>query len=103
MCQLNVALLPGFDGKVLRVRHIVHSPKYDFDDTVGVDDYASFLVDIFLGVFSISYTEMPAPYIKFHFRSPAERSFFSEFKKALEVKDHFKAIEMRGSWLYIKK
>lgn len=103
MCQLNVALLPGFDGQVLRVRHVIHSPRFDLDDNVTVDDYAAFLAHLFSGVLRVSMDQMVAKHIKFHFRSPAERSFFSHFQEAIKEFDAFSSVEMRGSWLYISK
>ena len=103
VCQLNVTHLPGFNGRVLRVRHIIHSPKFDYDDNVSVKEYESFLISVFLGVFELSYQEMEAPHIKFHFRSPAERGFFKSFESALSKSEHFQKVAMRGSWLYISK
>lgn len=103
LCQLNAAFLPGYDGKVLRVRHIVHSPRFDYDADLTIDDYATVLADLFIGVFDASGAEMPAPYVKFHFRSPAERSFFDNLKDLLGRHDAFASVEMRGSWLYIGK
>ena len=103
MCQLNATWLPGYDGRVLRVRHIIHSPKFDYDDKITVNEYTEFLVSLFLGVFNISLSELDAPHIKFHFRSPAERNFFNHFKDALTHNKQFREVEMRGSWLYISK
>lgn len=103
ICQLNCAHLPGYDNKVLRVRHIVHSPRFDYADDVGEDEYATFLSDIFIGAYNASISEMPAPYIKFHFRSPAERRFFSVLKRNLSKVSQFKEIEMRGAWLYVSR
>jgi len=103
MCQLNVAFLPGYTGKVLRVRHIIHSPMFDFDEGKTVDDYVNVLADIFSGVLSASEGEMLAPHVKFHFRSPAERSFFNTLQDILSKRPIFAGVEMRGAWLYISK
>jgi hypothetical protein len=103
LCQLNVAFLPGYDGKVLRVRHIVHSPRYDFDNDVAIEQYGDLLSRLFVGVFDASDGEMAAPYVKFHFKSPAERAFFAALQTALHGHSAFASVEMRGSWLYIKK
>lgn len=102
-CQLNAAYLPGYTDKVLRVRHIVHAPHFDFDDNVTLDDYTSFLSDLFIGVFEASDTEMPAAHMKFHFQSPAERAFFSVYQKALKSHSVVAKVELNGSWLYITK
>ena len=37
---LNNTLLTGFDGKVLRVRHLILSPYYDFEE-LQLEDYGS--------------------------------------------------------------
>lgn len=103
ICQLNAAYLPGYDGRVLRVRHIVHCPNFDFSDQVTVEDYVEFLGLILVGVFGESNADMSAPYIKFHFKSPAERRFFEELKVAMSDLDLIDKVEMKGSWLYIKK
>lgn len=103
ICQLNSAHIKGHTGKVLRVRHIVHAPRYDFDNTLELEDYAELLSEIFKGVLDVSVTEMPSPDVKFHFRSPAERQFFAEFNKALSDHKVFDKVDMVGSWLYIGK
>ncbi|OJY34660.1 MAG: hypothetical protein BGP11_08580 [Rhodobacterales bacterium 65-51] len=103
ICQLNVTPLPGYNGPVLRVRHIVHAPRYDFDNTLGVDEYGQVLTGTLLGVFRTSNGEMKAQHIKFHFKSPAEQMFFTRLKDALSEKEVFSSIELKGSWLYITK
>lgn len=103
VCQLNAAFLPGYDGRVLRVRHIVHCPEFDFSEQITLEDYVNFLTNILVGVFEISAQEMQAPYIKFHFKSPAERAFFEHLKTSIESLPLIDKVEMKGSWLYIKK
>lgn len=103
LCQLNVAFIPGYTDKVLRVRHIVHSPRFDFDDSVSIDDYTKFLSGLLVGVFHISNNDMRAPNIKFHFKSPAERFFFDKIKGAVKDSGIAEMVEMRGAWLYIRK
>lgn len=103
LCQLNVAMLPGYDAPVLRVRHIVHSPRYDFDQAISEEEYSKVLGDILAGVYLLSEDEMQAKHIKFHFRSPAERIFFEQLKHVLAEQGPFSVIELRGSWLYISK
>ena len=102
-CQLNAAYLPGYDDKVLRVRHIVHAPIFDFKEDLDVDDYVKFLGGLFVSVFNASVTEMPCPYVKFHFQSPAERTFFDSMTDQLSEISAFAEVKMVGSWLYIKK
>lgn len=103
IAQLNVGLLPGYDDKVVRVRHIVAAPRFDFDETHDIDAYGTLLAQMFAGGLKVSEGEMKAPYVKFHFRSPAERIFFQAFKDALKDSGVITDIEMRGSWLYVKK
>lgn len=103
ICQLNVAYLPGYDGRVLRVRHIVHCPNFDFSDQATLEDYVQFLSSILIGVFDVSSSEMQAPYIKFHFKSPAERTFFDQLRTSISNLPLIDKVEMKGSWLYVKK
>lgn len=103
MCQLNLAFLPGYDSEVLRVRHIIHSPRFDLDENVSVEDYALFLSQIFSGVLRASIDQMPAKHIKFHFRSPAERRYFTQLQEIIKDFEIFENVVMKGSWLYISK
>lgn len=103
MLQANVALLPGYTGKVLRVRHIVLSPKFEFDDSIEVNDYGDALVGVFAGTIMLSMDGMIAPHVKFHLRSPAERMFGEEFTKVLQDSTVFKDCAMKGSWIYLSK
>lgn len=103
ICQLNVTPLPGYTGPVLRVRHIVHAPRYDFTSDMSIDEYGAVLAHTLLGVFRASNNEMKAQHIKFHFKSPAEQMFFSRLKDALNEKELFSSMELKGSWLYITK
>lgn len=102
-CQINATLLPGYTGKVLRVRHIVFSPRYDLSPDLEVEDYAKTLVGVFGGVIVLSYKNMVASHIKFHLRSPAERQFGTLFKEALEGHGAFSEVAMRGAWIYLSK
>lgn len=103
ICQLNAALLPGYTGMVLRVRHIVHAPRFDFESKLSVDEYSFVLGEILVGVHDVSNNEMQAPHIKFHFKSPAERVYFDKLKNALRDRNIFSSTELQGSWLYITK
>lgn len=102
VCQANRALLPGYDGEVLRVRHLVLSPRHDFGDA-SVEEYAVALSKLLEGIVRLSETEMEAPHIKFHFRSPYDRQFFDNLRRTLEERRAFKQIKLRGMWLYITK
>ena len=102
-CQVNVSLLPGYEGKVLRVRHILFSPRYDLDDVGDLKEYARILVSVFAGAIDLSYETMPAEHVKFHLRSPAEMQFGHMFTEVLQEQEGFKKIDMRGAWIYLSK
>ncbi|HDR28646.1 hypothetical protein [Rhodovulum sp.] len=102
-CQLNVAGLPGYSGKVLRLRHLVLSPRFDFSEDTTVDDYVDVLSTMFAGTVRCAETAMPADHIKLHFRSPADREFFNRFQRELSGSATFGSVQMRGAWLYLTK
>lgn len=101
ICQANVAFLPGYEGKVLRVRHITMAPSYDFSDTLVLDEYASVLVSIFTETVNLALGQMPAKHVKFHLRSPVEREFGSRFVEALAGNSAFEKVSLAGSWVYL--
>jgi len=103
VCQANSSLLPGYVGKVLRIRHIVLSPRFDFADDMTVEQYSQTLVVVFTGVLGLAYGEMASDHVKFHLKSPADRAFGGAFTEA--VKDHkaFTKVEMKGSWIYLSQ
>lgn len=102
--QVNVARLPKFDGPVMRVRHLVLAPDYDFGD-LSIDQYALALTSSFTAVLELASQDvsMKAKHVKFHLRSPADRSFFAFLQQQLNESSHFETVQMSGSWLYIKK
>lgn len=103
LCQANSTFLPGFKGKVLRIRHIVLSPKFDFSDEVDLDDYANALAALFAGAVGLADSEMPSDHVKFHLKSPVERTFGEHFKDAVHQQNAFEKVSMRGSWIYLSK
>lgn len=102
VCWLNGAFIPKFDGKVLRVRHLMLAPCYDFEDR-SQEDYAQILTDIFEAVLEVSDSEICCPNVKFHFRSPADVALFREFAKILPKSSRFSTVNMAGAWLSITK
>jgi hypothetical protein len=100
--MINHADIPGHDGPVLRVRHILLSPDFDLGDA-GVSEYADALVGILMNVIALSENTLPARYIKFHARSPADMSFFAALGTALDSSGVFGKVEHKGTWLYITK
>lgn len=107
ICQANSSFLPGYTGKVLRIRHIVFSPMFDYSDEIDIQTYGNTLVGVFSGVILMSYEDMPAQHIKFHLRSPAEMEFGEQFTKVLkeheEFKNAFTNVNMKGAWIYLSK
>jgi hypothetical protein len=102
ICQANSTRLPGYAGRVLRVRHIVLAPAFDFGD-YSVKDYSRVLVSLFTCIYALSRKGLPSAHIKFHLASPADLQFFSMMGNALGKVDVFKSVEMKGAWLYITK
>ncbi|MDO6478247.1 hypothetical protein [Shimia thalassica] len=102
ICFLNGAFIPKFTGRVLRLRHLILAPKYDFGD-YSEDEYAALLAKVFESVLSLSDSELPCEHVKIHFRSPADVAIFREFAENLEDGSHFKGVKMIGSWLFVSK
>lgn len=103
VCQANSSFLPGFTGKVLRIRHIVLSPRFDFSEDIEIEDYSQTLIGVFTGVLRLAYSEMVSDHVKFHLKSPAERVFGEAFTNALQGEDAFEKVAMKGSWIYLSK
>lgn len=101
VCQLNVAFIKGYDNKVLRLRHLLLSPEYDFSDNVTVESYVQILSEMFAGTVHCANSELPAKHVKLHLQSPADRQFFKEIEQHLNVSATFSAVKMHGAWLYI--
>lgn len=99
---LNAAHIKGFQGRVLRVRHLLMSPRYDFGE-FDEDAYASTLAKIVTDIIMMSDGDMNCPNLKFHFRSPADLVIFRTFAEKLNELSRFSVVEMVGSWLHIKK
>lgn len=102
ICFLNGSFIPGFSGRVLRVRHLILAPKYDFGDYTR-DEYAALLSAIFEDVLRVSDSEISCPNVKIHFRSPADVALYREFAKNLNEGSRFSSVKMQGAWLYISK
>lgn len=101
-CFLNRAAIPGWTGKVLRVRHFVLSPYYDFE-ALQIEDYSETLSHYFLALCDCSEGELSAQHIKIHYRSPYDRTFFATFGLNMRNSGRFSAVESRGMWLHLTK
>lgn len=101
-CFLNSTHLKGYDGKVLRVRHTIFSPYYDYED-LEMEDYAISLTNMFHGIVDASNTELQSDHIKIHYRSPHDRPFFTAFALNMQHAKMFKEVASKGMWLHITK
>lgn len=101
-CQLNSAFLPGYEGRVLRVRLMVLSPELEYGD-YPIEKYIRTVSELFFGTYTVSCKELQSDHIKFHLRSPADRQFFTNLGIALGEQAIFESVQIRGSWLYITK
>lgn len=102
ICEANHTLLPGYQGYVLRVRNMTFSPKFDFED-LDIDAYGKALTGLFGGILSLSEEVKKAPHVKFHLRSPADRTFFQALTEPLLKMPLFDSVEVKGAWLYVTK
>ena len=102
LCQVNVTMLPGYTGRVLRVRMMYFAPLYDFGE-LDLEAYISVVVRMFTEIMTLSDGHMQAPHVKFHLRSPADRQFFAAIGTDFENKKTYESVTMRGAWLYITK
>lgn len=100
VCSVNWTHLPGYTGKVLRVRNLLFAPKFDFGE-FEVSDYALVLTRVFARAVGLAIGLMPSRHIKFHLRSPVERQFFALAGAQLDALDEFQAVNVRGAWLYV--
>lgn len=101
VCQLNATLLPRYEGRVLRLRHLLLSPSFDFSDDINIEQYIEILSEMFTGTINCANNEMPAKHVKLHLQSPADRQFFKEIEQHLEKSAKFSSVKMQGAWLYI--
>lgn len=100
--QANSSFLPGYNGKVLRVRHLLASPAYDFGEFT-VQEYSSILSKAFSRVVRLSEEVYPSPHIKMHLRSPSDIAFFEVVGDFLGNSGLFTSVRIRGAWLYLTK
>jgi len=101
VCSVNWTYLPGYVGKVLRVRNLLFAPKFDFGE-FEVSDYATVLTRVFARAVTLAIGARPSRHIKFHLRSPVERQFFALAGSELDTLEEFKTVKIRGAWLYIE-
>lgn len=102
ICFVNGAFIPGFAGRVLRVRHIILSPKYDFGE-YDETHFAAKLGNLFERILKLSEAALPCEHLKFHFRSPADVALFRKFSSILSDSEHFLTVQMKGAWLMLTR
>jgi len=102
VCQVNCAAIKGYDGPVIRVRHIILCPHIDYGEA-DITTYGSVLAGVFAEVYARSGRQWPAGHIKFHLRSPEDQKFFGLLSTALAGTDRFSSVSMKGAWLYVTK
>lgn len=102
VCFVNGAFVPGFTGRVLRVRHVLLSPENDFG-AFEEEHYATLLGRIFERIMRLSDTTLPCGSVKIHFRSPADVAIFRKFPDLFAGSEHFEAVQMVGAWLILRK
>jgi len=96
--QANSTRLPQFDGFVLRIRHMILSPDYDYGKK-SVTEYAQILTESFAHACNLALEELPSDHVKFHFRTPADLDFFRRARPTLETDPAFTSVMMYGAWL----
>jgi hypothetical protein len=101
-CFLNSTFLPSYTGKVLRVRHFVLSPYYDFEP-LDLEDYAIPFAAYFVALVECSERILVSQHIKIHYRSPYDRQFFAAFGMQMRSTGRFSTVESKGMWLYLSK
>ena len=101
-CFLNSTLLKRYIVKVLRVRHFVLSPYYDFEP-LDLEDYASVMSSYFMALVECSENALKSPHIKIHYRSPYDRTFFAAFGMTMRSSGRFSTVESKGMWLHLTK
>ena len=102
ICCLNSVFIPGYKSKVLRVRHILLSPNFDFGDFT-IEEYGNVLTEVFFGALAVSEDSLRSDHIKFHLRSHADRNFFATLGKNLNDSKLFDSVKFRGAWMYVDK
>lgn len=96
----NSVYIPGYQEKVLRIRHLLLSPFFDFGD-YGIETYSKVLSRMVARTISLAMGDMPSPHIKFHLRSPGDREFFAVAAEVFQNLDDFYDVAIRGAWLHM--
>ena len=101
----------GYVASFWQVAVLYRSGRAERDSRTGRDQsqggsieaYTVLLGGVFAEAVALSYDQMPADHIKFHLKSPAERTFGNLFTNALGERNVFREVVMKGSWIYLSK
>lgn len=102
VCFVNPAYIPNFTGRVLRVRHILLSPRSDFGE-FDAEWHGTVLGTVFERILEISDDRLICPHVKLHFRSPADLALFARTKDEILKSNHFSDVKLIGAWLILTK
>lgn len=100
VCFANRAAIKGYDEPVLRIRHLLLAPEYDYG-TFTASQYSVALTATFAAAVALAFSDLPARHVRFHLRSPADIEFFGAITTTLGNLPLFEAVHMRGAWLYL--
>lgn len=102
LCQINTKTLPGYNGPVLRVRHLTLAPSMDLEE-VSLENYSDVLVNLFYKTLEIAQSDdkLKAEHIKFHLPSPSDKQFFAVLRSHLQKESKIQDVRMAGTWLYL--
>lgn len=101
-CIANRTGIPGWTGRVLRVRELTVSPLVDFG-LADIAMYPDVIIGVLSGVVHLSSTTLGAEHIHLHLRSPGDQAFFKVFGTDLGASGVFASVQTRGTWLYATK
>ena len=100
VCFANRAAIKGYAEPVLRIRHLLLAPEYDYG-TLNATQYATALTATFAAAVALAFSGLPARHVRFHLRSPADIAFFGAIATTLGNLPLFETVQMRGAWLYL--
>jgi hypothetical protein len=101
--RITYTFIPGYSDKILRIRHILMSPSYEYGEKT-VEDYGRVLSGIVLEAVKLTDGDYRSQHIKLHMRSIADRQFFQFFADSAALPSATGiSIQVKGSWLHIDK
>lgn len=96
--QGNIASIPKYDSPVLRIRHIIFSPIWDFE-IKNVDEHSKLWGELFSEIANLAINKQ-IKHIKIHMNSPYEaKMLFANVAKSLEKQGIFSNVRDYGAWV----